>query len=269
MIPAEGQFSQATSVSRRHVLPTFLVVGAPKTGTTSLYHYLKQHPQIFMSPVKEPSYFCTEIRPEYFSEPSKSQVTQQAAVLRSHLRDAKPGTPPRALITEWEDYELLFRNAGAERASGECSACYLWSVSAPGNIRSRLPHVKIVMILRDPAERAFSHYLDYLTAGHTNAPFREHVERAVRGTTREQSALYPFLQFGLYYQQVQRYLNLFPRDQIRIVWYEEAWSEPMQFLANLFEFLDVRTFDLDMSKRHRDRRTSNIHYLLKKYGIGQ
>src|ERR1700693_5821778 len=124
MIPIEEDPSLSTMASQCLALPNFLVVGAPKTGTTSLYHYLKQHPQIFMSPVKEPSYFCSEIRPENFPEALRPRVAQRVEELRSHLREARAGAPPPALITEWEDYQLLFRKAQGQRAVGEASVFY-------------------------------------------------------------------------------------------------------------------------------------------------
>jgi hypothetical protein len=262
---------EGTSLSamplERHTLPTFLVVGAPKTGTTSLYYYLKKHPQIFMSPIKEPSLFCTEIRPENGTDAFKLR-TAEANELRSHLREGRPGPLPAALITEWDDYELLFRNVRDERAVGEASVCYLWSVSAPGSIRSKLPHAKIIMILRDPAERAFSHYLHILASGNTKHSFRKHIDEWMRGEGRKQGRG-PFLEFGCYYEQVKRYFESFQPNNVRIYWYEEAWQTPNLLLANLFEFLNVDRLDLDTSGRHRVRRGASLRYLLIKAGLGQ
>jgi hypothetical protein len=270
MLPIkENPSLSATAAQCCSALPNFLIVGAPKTGTTSLYHYLQQHPQIFMSPVKEPSFFCSELRPENFPDAFRRRVAQQSNELRSHLRDAKPGAPPPGLITEWDDYQLLFRNVQAERAVGEASVFYLWSASAPGNIRSRIPHAKIIMILRDPAERAFSQYLPLLMAGFIKSSFREHIDQCIRATSREHSSVYPFLEFGLYHQQVKLYLEIFPRNNIRIYWYEEAWRKPMALLADLFEFLGVDSIELDTSKRHYDRRAKYISYVLKRYVLGQ
>ena len=239
MNPIEDNLSLTSKSSLRPALPNFLIVGAPKTGTTSLYHYLKQHPEIFMSPIKEPSFFCTELRPKDSSSALKLRIAE-ANELRSHLLEGKRGAPSPALITEWDDYQLLFRNVRAERAVGEASVCYLWSVSAPGNIRLKLPHAKIIMILRDPAERAFSHYLHILSAGNTKVSFREHIERWIRGPHREQDPVSPFLEFGLYYEQVKRYMGLFPSSNIRIYWYEEAWQEPILLLANIFQVSKCR-----------------------------
>src|SRR5215467_11507820 len=94
-------YVQCTVVKR----PNFFLVGAPKAGTTSLARYLAQHPDIYMSPVKEPCFFSTEVRPENFA-------------------DSPNGA---GMITEWAGYEALFRDAGDANAIGEASVCYLWS----------------------------------------------------------------------------------------------------------------------------------------------
>ena len=253
------------------VLPNFFIVGAPKAGTTSLYRYLKQHPQIYMSPVKEPSYFASEIQIENLCEAFKRHVRRQSPHLREYVDDGKPPDPYAWLVLNSEDYETLFHRVKDEKAIGEATVSYLWSETAAGNIHRRIPDAKIVMILRDPAERAFSHYMHQLSEGLTRATFREHIQRAEHGDKRQINAVYPFLELGLYYQQVKRYLDLFPRKNVRIYWYEEAWQQPGQMLAELFGFLDVDpTFDPDTSRRAFERRAPRLTtmvYLLKKYDL--
>src|SRR4051812_6834819 len=100
------------------ILPHFFLAGAPKAGTTSLYHYLRQHPAIFMSDVKEPSFFAAEVRPENFADPQ----------------------PAPNLITDLWAYVALFRGATGAAAIGEASVCYLWSPTAARAIADRIPH---------------------------------------------------------------------------------------------------------------------------------
>jgi hypothetical protein len=127
------------------------------------------------------------------------------------------------------------------------------------------------MILRDPAERAFSQYLHQLSVGLTGATFRGHLERCERGGEHELSALYPFLEIGLYHRQVKRFLDLFPRRQICIYWYEDAWRRPANLLADVFRFLRVDAdFEPDMSRHSHRRRAPRMvrtHHLLKKSGF--
>ena len=238
--------------------PNFFLVGTGKAGTTSLHRYLRQHPQIYMSVVKEPSYFAEEVRSEHLSE----------AFLR-HVRRQGQKWP----VTDWTEYEALFANANGAKAIGEATPSYLWSETAAAGIHARLPGAKIVMILRDPAERAYSQYLHQLAEGLTRATFREQIEHGMRGGHRKLSAEYPFLEVGLYYEQVKRYLDLFPREHIRIYWYEEAWQQPACLMADLFGFLEVdEGFRVDVSRRALERRAPRLAsawYFVKRYNISR
>src|SRR6266496_4229203 len=149
-------------------------------------------------------------------------------MFRKHVRRQSIGmsNPLGWLVLDWDDYRRLFQDVRGETAVGEATPAYLWSETAAGNIHARVPHARIIMILRDPAERAFSQYLHQLAEGLTRYSFREQIEKSARGGQRQLSILYPFLEVGLYYEQVKRYLNHFPRHQIRIYWYEEAWRRP-------------------------------------------
>ena len=123
---------------RIHALPNFFIVGAPKAGATSLYHYLGQHPQIYLSPVKEPCYFASEVRPEHFSQEFASTAERGGRQLRTYLDGPMTGGDPGGIVANWEDYLRLFKNADGETAVGEASVCYLWSPTAASNIRSRI-----------------------------------------------------------------------------------------------------------------------------------
>ena len=253
------------------VQPNFFVVGAGKAGTTSLHRYLAQHPQIYMSPVKEPCYFAAEVRAETLSAPVQKHVRLQSRSLAAVLDDGRPTSPMGWLAGEWEEYLRLFQQVKDERAIGESSAIYLWSKSAPAKIRAQVPEAKIVMILRSPAERAFSQYLHQVSVGLTRAPFHEHLEQCLKAAPATMGIHHPFLEIGLYTEQVKRYLEHFPREQIRIYWYEEAWSEPARMLRDLFGFLDVDPeFQPDFSHRSHARRAPRyrtLHFLLKKLSL--
>jgi len=243
-------------------LPNFFIVGAGKAGTTSLYSYLRQHPEIYMSPVKEPCYFAPEIRAEAMARPIQQHVALQS----------RAGNRPHGWIAaDWEDYVHLFHEVRGERAIGEASAAYLWSETAAANIRALVPHAKIIMILRDPAERAFSQYLHQVSVGLTGTTFRAHMEACRRDTGPTLSPTYPFLEIGIYSAQVERFLACFPPHRIRIYWYEESWRQPAQMLADAFRFLEVDAdFAPDFSHRDHERRAPKartLHYLLKKSGL--
>jgi hypothetical protein len=256
---------------REAPLPNFFIVGTGKAGTTSLYHYLRQHPQIFMSPVKEPCFFASEVRIDNLTPLHVRHIRRQSRKLSERLADGKPVRPMGWIVSEWEDYLRLFQNVQSETAIGEASVVYLWSETAAVNIASRLPDAKIIMMLRDPSERAFSQYLHQLTAGLTHRTFREHIGKCMRNQDRKISAYYPLLEVGLYHDQVKRYLDRFPRKDIRIYWYEEDWREPSRLLADIFAFLRVDpTFCPDLSHKSLQRsapRFPGINRFLKQFDI--
>jgi hypothetical protein len=252
-------------------LPNFFIAGAGKAGTTSLYSYLRQHPQIYMSPVKEPAYFAPEIRPERLSEPLRRHLAVQSRELPRLLDDGRGCKPLGWIAEEWEDYLRLFAGVRGEKAIGEATAAYLWSPTAAANIHACLPNAKIIMILRDPAERAYSQYLHQLSVGLTGASFRRHLADCAEAGKGKLSVVNPFLEVGLYSMQVKRFFDVFPRGQIRMYRYEEAWREPAKLLADVFRFLDVDAdFRPDFSHRSLERRAPRfvgLHYFLKASGL--
>ena len=243
-------------------LPNFFVVGTGKAGTTSLYHYLRQHPQIYMSPIKEPCYFASEIRPGNLDAAHRRHIRRQSEKLAK---------PYGWLVSEWDDYVALFNSVKKETAIGEVSPVYLWSGTAAGNIAARMPEARIIMILRDPGERAFSHYLHQMAVGLIHSTFREHLKECFQNRDRTISAYYPFLEVGLYYEQVKRYLERFPENNVRIHWFEEVWRQPAHFLQDLFEFLNVDlTFSADTSRRSLERKAPRfplMNYGMKRFDI--
>src|ERR1700741_136684 len=96
--------------------PTFFIVGAPKAGTDELYYHLDQHPEIYMSPLKEPCYFSEEIRPENFHPSLQKQVQTGISSLRKYLDDGMPYQRFGGMISEWSDYLKLFSRVSTEKA---------------------------------------------------------------------------------------------------------------------------------------------------------
>ncbi len=196
--------------------PSFFIVGSPKAGTTSSDSYLDQHPQIYMSPIKEPNYFASELRPENFHPRFRPRTLNEVENVRQYL--AGPMTEKRfgGPVIDWESHLRLFQNARQGQAVGEASASYLWSASAAGNISTRIPGARIVMILRDPAERAYSQYLQAVSEGLVHRSFREQVRLSLKGESGPFDVLNPLLEFGLYSEQVKRYLQVFPELNVKI-----------------------------------------------------
>jgi hypothetical protein len=232
-------------------LPNFFIAGAPKSGTTSLYHYLGQHPEIYMSPIKEPNYFASEVRLGQFSEHLRPRAERDLAPLRAYLNGPMREKRFGSLISEWPDYLRLFRKAQGQKAIGEASVCYLWSESAAANIHRSIPNARIILVLRNPVEMVFSMYLHTLRSGAIQCSFREVIERGLQQRGGRLDVLHPFLDMGFYHQQLSRYTEVFPKKQLRIYWYEEYQSKAAPMLADMFRFLEVDpAFSPDMSKRY-------------------
>ena len=260
-----------TDVPRIPVLPNFFIVGAPKAGTTSLYHYLDQHPDVYMSPVKEPNYFAEEIRLGNVSAQWQDWAHREYNSLQLYLRGPMQEKRFGGIVASWSDYLKLFANVNGEKAIGEASVCYLWSKTAARSIASTTPNAKIVMVLRNPVDRAFSQYKQALASGLIAKSFREQVRNSLKNQSDQFELLNPFLEFGLYYDQVKRYTEQFSEENLRIYLYEEFKQAPTQITSDIFSFLTVDPqFSPDVSEQHLHTslpRFKRINFMLKKHGV--
>jgi hypothetical protein len=176
------------------------------------------------------------------------------------------------MISEFDDYLKLFQQARRAAAVGEASVCYLWSRTAAANIFAKAPEARMVAVLRNPVDRAFSEYWHAVNAGVTRMSFRQAIKTWLHRTSDQFDVFYPFLEFGLYYQQVRRYLDLFGPDRVRIYLFEDEYrTRPRQMLAEIFDFLGVdRRFTPDMSKIRLEAQVPQsraVNYLLKRHGL--
>ena len=253
------------------VQPNFFIAGAPKAGTTSLYNYLDQHPQIYMSPVKEPCYFAPEIRPDNFTEDVQPLIRRVSEDLQKYLHGPMTGKHFGGLVSSRDDYLRLFSNVKEEIAIGEASVVYLWSRSAAANIASAIPDARIIMVLRSPVDRLYSQYLHMLTTGMVRLPFGDCVETSRCADTSRLGKYHPFLELGLYYEQVKRFLDIFPRERVRIYLYDDYRLDTLGTLRDVFGFLSVDVnFVPDISQRYLEPRVPKLigaSYLLKRYGL--
>jgi len=204
-------------------LPNFMIIGVAKAGTTSLFRYLDQHPQVFMCPEKGTNFFGYE-------DARAWKWTDE-------------GDPPllrNFQVTTFEAYEAMFAGASDEVAIGEVSPQYFRCPTAAERIHACIPDVKLVASLRNPADRAFSGFLMRTRRG-------EAVKRAYEELTPEAS----HVREGFYYKRMKRYFDSFPRHQIKIYVFEEFKKDPAKVVVDLFDFLGVDTnFVPDTSTRH-------------------
>jgi hypothetical protein len=203
------------------VLPNFLIIGAQKAGTTSLYHYLDQHPQIYMSSEKEPGFFAFEGEKPNFCGPGDQ-------ALCNHV------------IIDIEAYRSLFEGVSDEIAIGEASTWYLYSPKAPERIKHYIPNAKLILILRNPVERAFSAFM------HARRDGRESLTDFARALREEEvriernwEYLWHYKHMGFYSVQLKRYFEQFDRDRIKVYLYEDLNASPAELLKDIFQFLGV------------------------------
>jgi hypothetical protein len=225
-------------------LPNFFIAGAPKAGTDLLYYQLAEHPEVYMSPLKEPCYFSTEIRIENFHPSLRPKAEVAARSLRQYLDAGAPDRRFGGIVSDMRDYQRLFARVTSEKAIGEGSVCYLWSKSAAAAIAGVLPHARIILVLMDPAERAFHQYLKSLSDGSVTHSFARHLELALQDTNKPDAQLrpfHPFLAFGLYTEQVRRYVDHFPARQLSISLYEDSVTNYREWFTGLLSFLGVDT----------------------------
>lgn len=187
-------------------LPDFIVGGTIKGGTTSLNYYLKQHPEIYMSPFKEPRYFAYDPNDE------------------GHVRGDGLKFPIRTL----EAYGALFDDARPDQIAGETSPHYLISPVAPDRIRQTIPDAKLVFSLRQPVKRAHSAYWYSVSLGQENRPIEEAL------TEHEY-----YVTFGRYYDFLCEWYRRFDPSRIRVILFEDLVRDPVTVYQDLCRFLDV------------------------------
>ncbi len=214
------------------LMPNFLVIGAPKAGTTSLYKYLQQHPQIYMSPVKEPSFFALE--------------GEELDILPSGNHS----------VTNIDKYQSLFQGVAEEIAIGEASTTYLYSPKAPERIKYYLPNVKLIAILRNPVDRAFSNYKMILRNKPSSLKsFSQEIENEqpnlVIRRQEKKRPITPYIAGGFYYNLLKRYFDIFDSSQIKIYLYEDFTQNTIQVMQDIFKFLEINnTFLPDVSQKY-------------------
>ena len=234
-------------------LPDFLVVGAAKSGTVSLYHYLGQHPQIYMCPRNEPNFFALD----GFHVDAHFQGPGDRATLERHC------------IRDRNAYEALFAAVQPGQRLGESSPLYLYSAHAAQRIHHYLPRARLIALLRHPAGRAHANYRHYRIAGLEPLARFEEALAAEPERMRQGWGPWPFWAYrdaGNYDVQLQRYYDLFDPGQILVCFYEELRDDAVALLQKLYDFVGVdSTFVPDTSVRHNvgnRLRSRGLHRLM-------
>ena len=201
--------------------PNFFVVGAPKSATSSLYAYMAQHPDIFVTEIKESHFFSyPEVQDAYYK---------------------------RDYITTEADYLALYRGRTHQKAAGDFSPSYLFFNHAAQRIKNFQADAKIIMILRNPIKRAISHYLMDRRLGYQTLPLDRFFER----TEENRRFFDQYINIGRYSSQVQKYYDVFGVDRVMVFIYEEFIAEKEACLKRIFQFVEVDPlFNPDFAQVH-------------------
>jgi hypothetical protein len=211
------------------------IVGAPKAGTTSLHFYLDQHPDVTMSSVKEPDYFsCKEVKELYY---------------RSKVIDTTKG------------YNSLFEKES--KVMGESSVSYLFYENVPKRIFEYNPNAKIIIMLRNPVERAFSHFSMDSRLGLCNVS----LFTILSNSSKYKLFFQQFVELGDYVDQIKRYQSHFDSKQIKILFYDDLKSDATDLVSSVFDFLELENIKVDLEIKNQMLSPSNslVGYLYKSH----
>ena len=218
-------------------LPNFLIVGAAKSGTTSLFSYLAQHPEVYVPTIKEPSYFS----------------------------NGKP-----TVVRSDAEYEALFDGKHKEKVAGEASTPYLYDLNAPKRIATLLQNPTIFIILRNPALRAYSLWRhNFYQFGCEKLPFEEALRQeesriASREFYRNWNFFYGnyhYFRSGLYYRQVKRYIETFGRERVQVHIFEEFVKDPRKTCREIFLALSVDHNFCPVFEKHNVSPSNKIGFI--------
>lgn len=193
--------------------PNFFIVGGTKCGTTNISYYLNEHPQVFISELNEPYYFC------------KFDVSSD------FKRDS--------MITNKEKYLKLFEKAKKHKAIGEASSVYLHCPQAASEIKKTFPDSKIIISLRDPIERAHSNYFSNKFMNFDKRSFSQIIDEHERQLKNNEFFIYNILEPGFFSKHIQRYQKYFSKDEIKIVIFEEYIKNTIPTIESILSFLGI------------------------------
>ncbi|MEL6352915.1 MAG: sulfotransferase [Cyanobacteria bacterium J06627_28] len=240
--------------------PTFLLIGAAKAGTTSLTKYLTQHPQIFVCPRREPNFFV--FADEFGGSNEKPNAAGQNRY--DALKD-------RA-IRDIELYHNQFEAVTDEKIFGEASPLYLCTPKTAERIHRYKSGMKLVVILRNPADRAFSHFVYAVANGRESlSNFDAAIAQEDISTENIWIGARHYIRLGFYYSQLKPYFQIFDRSQIKVCLYEDFSKDSTKVMKEILSFLDVdNNFIPDMTARHNQSlipKNKTLHHFLMQQNI--
>jgi len=218
------------------LLPDFLIIGTQRGGTTSLYHYLQAHPCIELANTKDTHFF-------------DKKYSKDIGWYRGHF----PTVLEKAYAQQVHKRPFV---------TGEASPSYLFHPHVPKRVVRALPHVKLIVLLRNPVDRAYSQYYHAIQLGHETLSFEEAIEREEERIAKERQKILQdeyyesfdykhlsYLSRGIYIEQLQAWMDLFLREQFLILKSEEFYADPAASLKQALAFLKVPVVEPQLRKK--------------------
>jgi hypothetical protein len=229
-----------------HVLPDFLIIGAARSGTTSLYEYLIQHPSVISGIGKEVYFFDKEFK--------------------KGINWYKSFFPTKSTKSKLE------KKLQTKCVTCEATPRYLYHPSSPKRVFEILPNAKFIILLRNPIDRAYSHYQMEVSSGNEKLSFdnaineeKNRISTDMERMTNDENFYSinfyrkSYLTRGIYVDQIKRWFKYFPRNQFLIIQSEDLYSDTPKIYSDVLNFLNLPKFELDSFKAHRMRKYSDIN----------
>ena len=202
-------------------LPDFIIAGAPKSGTTSLYFYLKQHPDIFVPDKKELHFFSFERLAANAAGPEDDYILS-------------------TLCADKEAYANYYRTANHHAAVGEFSPSYLYYCETAEDIRRMLgDSTKIILMLRNPVEKSYSQYMHQVRNNLERLSFEQALAAEPQRRAMGWSDIWRYAESSLYAQRTRHFIRVFGRSKVRVIIFEEFIADPQNELSGLLRFIGV------------------------------
>ncbi|MGB3402769.1 MAG: tetratricopeptide repeat protein [Microcoleaceae cyanobacterium] len=208
--------------------PDFIIIGAQKSGTTSLYHYLSQHPKVISSIVKEINFWSKDF--------DKG--------LDWYLAQFPPSPKRRKLLT------------------GEASPSYLNTREAPERLSQAFPNIKLIILLRNPVNRAISHYYHWQRENWTSNSLKDGIEQDIQQLENPENDYWnqphSYVGRGIYIRFLKKWMSLFPKEQFLIIKSEDFYEKPAKTLSQVYQFLDIPNRKIEEYKQYNSGSYSSI-----------
>ena len=245
----------------------FFLVGAPKAGTTSVVGLLRDHPDVFLSPIKEPCHFCPDVVQQLADRFRTRELDMPAYLAAWPRREVH-----LALVSSPHDYARLFERANGCKVVGECSTYYLSSEAAPGLIHAYNPNARILIVVRRPLDRIRSHYAMDRHLGFADRPLPSLVaQELAMGDAAHWGNCSYYVGASRYARQIAAFRRLFPPGAICVLSFERLVAGPEAELRRLFGFLGIALPEgpLALSRENPSRaaRFAWLHHGLRKSGL--